>query len=161
VWYSYATIRVVPRVEREEFVNVGVVLFAREQEFLAARIELDRPRLASFAPGLDLDTVERHLHAFEHICAGDPRGGPVAALPPPERFHWLVAPRSTVIQTSPVHVGRGDNPDAELRQLLDELVERPARSVSARNEVHPDVGGTPAEDGASTAAARSSGSVGA
>jgi len=126
VWYSYATIRLVPRVEREEFINVGVVLFAREQRFLAARIDLDRDRLAAFAPELDLDLVERHLRTFLDICAGDPRGGPLAELPTPERFLWLVAPRSTIIQTSAVHVGRSDDPEQALLEVLAELVQRPA-----------------------------------
>ncbi len=126
MWYSYATIRLVPRVEREEFLNVGVVLFAREQQFLAARIELDRARLASLAPELDLEMVERHLRTFLDISAGHASGGPVAALPTPERFHWLVAPRSTMIQTSAVHVGRGDNLEQALNELLDDLVRPPA-----------------------------------
>jgi hypothetical protein len=125
VWYSYATIRVVPRVERGEFVNVGVILFAREQEFLDARVELDRARLGALAPELDADLVERHLRTFEDICAGRPGGGPVAALPAPERFHWLVAPRSTIIQTSPVHVGRSDEPSVALEDVLDRLVRAP------------------------------------
>ena len=122
VWYSYATVRVVPRIEREEFLNVGVVLFAREVPFLEARIELDRQRLRALDPEIDLELVERHLRTFQAICAGDPSGGPVAALPASERFHWLVAPRSTVIQTSPVHVGRCEDPQRALDELLDELV---------------------------------------
>jgi hypothetical protein len=121
-WYSYAIIRVVPRVERGEFVNVGVVLFAREQEFLGARIEPDITRLLSLAPELDVATVERHLATFRAITAGLPAGGPIAALPPPERFHWLVSPRSTMIQTSPVHVGRSQDPGRALDDLLREFV---------------------------------------
>jgi hypothetical protein len=128
VWYSYATVRVVPRVERGEFLNVGVILFAREQEFLGAHIEVDHDRLRSLWPNLDIDAVERHLQAFKAVCAGDPSGGPVSALPTPERFHWLVAPRSTVIQTSPVHVGRSDDPARALDSVLDELV-RPALAL--------------------------------
>ena len=136
MWYSYATVRIVPRVERGEFVNVGVILFAREQEFLNARIELDRERLRALAPELDVDLVERHLRTFEDICAGRDRGGPVAALPASERFHWLVSPRSTMIQTSPVHAGRliaDDAADdaavrltAALEALLAEFVRLPA-----------------------------------
>jgi Protein of unknown function (DUF3037) len=131
VWYSYATIRVVPRVERGEFLNVGVVLFAREQRFLQAAIEVDELRLKSLSPEIDLAVVEKHLQAFADISAGDPRGGPVAALPAPERFHWLVAPRSTIIQTSPVHVGRADDPEQALGSLLASLVRlpRPAQTV--------------------------------
>jgi hypothetical protein len=136
VWYSYATIRIVPRVEREEFINVGVILFAREQRSVAARVELDRARLANLAPELDVELVERHLRTFLEISDGNPSGGPVAALPAPERFHWLVAPRSTMIQTSAVHVGRGDDLEQALNELLDDLVRRPAdRQDSGDSEV--------------------------
>ncbi|HET6317956.1 MAG TPA: DUF3037 domain-containing protein [Chloroflexota bacterium] len=136
MWYSYATIRVVPRVEREEFINVGVILFAREQRSVAARVELDRARLANLAPELDVELVERHLRTFLEISDGNPSGGPVAALPAPERFHWLVAPRSTMIQTSAVHVGRGDDLEQALNELLDDLVRRPAdRQDSGDSEV--------------------------
>jgi hypothetical protein len=128
VWYSYAVIRVVPRVERGEFLNVGVVLFAREHEFLGARIEADPQRLLSLASNLDLGAVERHLGTFQAITDGLAAGGPIADLPKPERFHWLVAPRSTMIQTSPVHVGRSSDPGRALEDLLDEFV----RPVSSR-----------------------------
>jgi hypothetical protein len=131
VWYSYAIVRVVPRVERGEFLNVGVVLFAREHDLLEARIELDPARLRSLAPTVACALVERHLAVFEAICAGDPRGGPIAALPAPERFHWLVAPRSTMIQTSPVHAGRADSLDAALDDLLTEFVRQPGSAQSA------------------------------
>ena len=129
MWYSYAIIRVVPRVERGEFVNVGVLLFAREQEFLGARIEADPKRLRSLAPDLDLGVVDRHLATFQAITEGEPAGGPIATLPLAERFHWLVAPRSTMIQTSPVHVGRSLDPGRALDDLLQEFV-RPLRSGS-------------------------------
>ena len=122
VWYSYAVIRVVPRVERGEFVNVGVVLFARTARFLAARIAPDTARLHAFAPGLDLDAVTRHLHAFVAICEGAATGGPIARLPPSERFHWLTAPRSAVIQTSPIHIGRCHDPRIALDMLHNALV---------------------------------------
>lgn len=125
VWYSYAIVRVVPRVERGECVNVGVVLFVRERRYLAARIEVDRARLLALAPDLDLALVERHLASFLAICAGRPNGGPLADLPPAERFHWLTAPRSTIIQTSPAHVGRTLDPAAELDGLLDAYVRPP------------------------------------
>jgi|SRR5712691_9022498 len=128
-WYSYAIIRVVPRVERGEFLNVGVVLFAREQEFLGTRIEVDPRRLLNLAANLDLGAVDRHLATFQAITDGLPGGGPIAALPPPERFHWLVSPRSTIIQTSPVHVGRSADPAKALEDLLDEFV-RPVGSGS-------------------------------
>jgi hypothetical protein len=130
VWYSYAIVRVVPRVERGEFLNVGVVLFAREQEFLGARIELDAERLHRLAADVDLALVERHLATFRAICEGDPSGGPIAALAAPERFHWLVAPRSTMIQTSPVHVGRSEKPERALEDLLAEFVRPPAAQAA-------------------------------
>jgi hypothetical protein len=128
VWYSYAIIRVVPRVERGELLNVGVVLFAREQNVLAARIELDPARLRALAPDVDLEAVARHLRTFQAISDGAPEGGPVAALPASERFHWLVAPRSTIIQTSPVHVGRSPSPHQALDDLVAELVRPPTGS---------------------------------
>jgi Protein of unknown function (DUF3037) len=137
VWYSYAIVRVVPRVERGEFLNVGVVLFSREQSFLGARIEVDAERLLSLGPHLDLESVERHLRIFQAICDGRPEGGPIAALPPSERFHWLVAPRSTMIQTSPVHVGRSEEPEKALEDLLAEFVRPP---VGARQAARLDEG---------------------
>jgi hypothetical protein len=126
VWYSYAVVRVVPRVERGEFVNVGVILFARTARFLAARIALDPARLHALALGVDLAVIERHLAAFVAICDGVPDGGPIARFSQSERFHWLTAPRSGVIQTSPVHIGRCDDPGATLDELCDALV-RPIR----------------------------------
>ena len=128
VWYSYALVRVVPRVERGEFLNVGAVLFAREERFLGCRMEIEAARLLALAPDLDLSAVERHLRTFEAICDGRPEGGPVAVLPPAERFLWLVAPRSTIIQTSPVHVGRSADPRQALNDLVERLVRAPARS---------------------------------
>ncbi len=127
IWYSYAILRVVPRVERGEFVNVGVILFARTRGFLETRLALDEARLRALAPEVDLAAIRRHLVAFQAISAGAPEGGPVAALPPSERFHWLTAPRSTVIQTSPVHVGRSEDLEATLEDLLDSYV-RPPRA---------------------------------
>ena len=126
VWYSYAVVRVVPRVERSEFVNVGVVLFAREARYLAAGIELDPARLRALAPDVDVAAIERHLATFAAICAGRAEGGPLAALPPPERFHWLTAPRSTVIQLSPIHVGSTTDPAATLEELMAALVRLPS-----------------------------------
>jgi hypothetical protein len=131
VWYSYAIVRVVPRVERGEFLNVGIVLFSRELDFLDSTFELDESRLRSLAPWLDVATVERHLKTFRAVCEGSPEGGPIAALPRPERFHWLVSPRSTMIQTSPVHVGRGDDPARALDGLLGEFVRLPQAARSA------------------------------
>jgi hypothetical protein len=126
VWYSYAAVRIVPRVDREEFLNVGVILFAREQGFLSARIEIDRERLLAFAPDADVQSIERHLRTLQAVAEGRPEGGPVAVLPAPERFHWLVAPRSTMIQTSAVHVGRSDDPSEALDALVTRLVRPPA-----------------------------------
>jgi hypothetical protein len=125
--FDYALIRVVPRVEREEFLNVGVVVFCPARRFLAARIELDRARLAAFAgdAAFDLDLVERHVNVIAAICAGDPAAGPMASLPPSERFHWLVSPRSTMVQTSPVHSGLTDDPAATLDHLLATMVRPP------------------------------------
>jgi hypothetical protein len=128
VWYSYAIVRVVPRVERGECVNVGVVLFSRERRHLAASMDLDRARLRALAPDLDLALVERHLTTFLVVADGQPEGGPVADLPPAERFHWLTAPRSTIIQTSPTHVGRTSDLAAELDRLLDAYVRPPQQA---------------------------------
>jgi Protein of unknown function (DUF3037) len=125
VWYSYAIIRVVPRVERGEFLNVGVVLLAREQGLCRARVELDTVRLLSLAPSIDLAAVQRHLATLLAICDGRPEGGPIAALQAPERFYWLVAPRSTMIQTSPVHAGRTEEPADAMESLLAEFVRLP------------------------------------
>ena len=120
--FQYAVVRVVPRVERGECMNVGVVFFCRQRSFLAARIALDEPRLAAFAPDLDLEEVRAHRVAMERIAAGDEGAGPVARLEQSERFHWLVAPSSTVIQTSPVHTGLCEDPEATLAALLEKLV---------------------------------------
>jgi hypothetical protein len=125
VWYSYAIVRVVPRVERGEFLNVGVVVFSRELDFLGSRFAVDEPRLRSLAPWVDVASVMRHLDTFRAVCDGEAIGGPIAALPKPERFHWLVAPRSTMIQTSPVHVGRGQDAERALDDLLAEFVRLP------------------------------------
>jgi hypothetical protein len=123
--FDYAIIRVVPRVEREEFINVGVIVFCRPRRFLQARIELDPARLAALAPTLDLATVQRTLEVFPLVAAGGPDAGPIGQLPLAERFHWLTAPRSTVIQTSPVHSGLCDDPDAALTHLLNTMVRLP------------------------------------
>ena len=120
--FQYAIVRVVPRVERGECVNAGVVLFCRPRRFLAARIELDEARLRALAPDVDVAAVRGHLEAIERIAAGDPAAGPIAALPASERFHWLVAPSSTIIQPSPVHTGLSDDPAGELDHLVARLV---------------------------------------
>ena len=120
--FQYAIIRVVPRVERGECLNAGVVLLCRPRRFLAARVGLDRARLAVLAPTADPATIETHLAAIERIAAGDPAAGPIARLGQGERFHWIVAPSSTVIQPSEVHTGICDDPAAELEHLFDRLV---------------------------------------
>ena len=120
--YDYAIVRVVPRVERGEFVNAGVILFCRTRRFLGARIALDASRLAALAPQLDIPEVNRHLAIIPLVCAGGVEAGPIGLLPLADRFHWLVAPRSAMIQTSPVHSGLCDAPEAALEQLLDALV---------------------------------------
>ena len=120
--FQYAIVRVVPRVERGECLNAGVVLFCRPRRFLAARVALDEARLRALAPDVDLDAVHTHLEALRRIAAGDAAAGPIAALPASERFHWLVAPASTVIQCSPVHTGLTDDPEHELDHLLERLV---------------------------------------
>jgi hypothetical protein len=138
VWYSYAIVRVVPRVERGEHLNVGVILFARTVPFLDARIELAPARLHALAPEADLQPIQRHLALFLAVCKGAPEGGPVSALAPSERFHWLTAPRSTTIQTSPVHVGRCEEPAVALDDLMNQLVRPP---VSRAPGAHSEVGG--------------------
>ena len=121
--FQYAVIRVVPRVERGESMNAGVVLLSRPRRFLAARVALNEERLRAIAPGADPATILPHLRAIERIAAGDPDAGPIARLEMGERFHWLVAPSSTVIQPSEVHTGLCDDPAAELDHLFEQLVE--------------------------------------
>jgi hypothetical protein len=120
--YQYALLRVVPRLERGEAINAGVVLFCRRKSFLAARVRLDRARLAALDPEADGDAIERHLDSLSRIASGEPDAGPVAALPQSERFSWLVAPSSTIVQPSAVHTGFCDDPERRLQKLFDELV---------------------------------------
>jgi hypothetical protein len=128
--YDYAVIRVVPRVEREEFVNVGVILSCPAQgDLLDARIELDAARLHALDPTLDLDDLTRHLDAIPRICRGGDDAGPIGRLPARERFRWLTAVRSTMIQCSPVHTGRCD----EAAVTIDALMDRMVRVVSQRS----------------------------
>lgn len=123
--FQYAVIRVVPCLEREEFLNVGVIVFCRTRRYLAARVHLDMARLDALAPGRDWEDVGEHLEARARVAAGDADAGPIAALPQSERFHWLVAPSSTTIQTSAVHSGLCDEPAAMLDHLMGRLVEAP------------------------------------
>ena len=120
--FDYAVIRIVPRVEREEFINAGVILFARTLRYLDARVTLPRERLASFGAALDLEELALHLEQIPRICAGDPAAGTIATLPQHERWHWLVAPRSTILQTSSVHSGLCTDPRHELEHLMQRLV---------------------------------------
>ena len=120
--YDYAVIRVVPRVDREEFINVGVIVSCPALDFLGARIELDEARLLALHPSIDLQLVRDNLASIPAICAGGADSGPIGRLSPRERFHWLVAPRSTMIQTSSVHTGRCDEPSKVLEQLLQKMV---------------------------------------
>jgi hypothetical protein len=120
--FQYAVIRVVPRVEREEFINVGVLVFCPAHRYLAARAELDPGRLASLHAGADADAIAAQLAALVRIAAGDPDAGAVAALSPSERFHWLAAPASTCVQTSQIHSGLCTDPGATLEHLFAQLV---------------------------------------
>ncbi|MEP7156902.1 MAG: DUF3037 domain-containing protein [Betaproteobacteria bacterium] len=120
--YDYAVIRVVPRVERAEFINAGVIVSCPAQKLLAARMELDETRLLAFAPGVDLDAIRQHLASIPAICEGGDAAGPIGKLTQRERFHWLTAPRSTIIQASPVHTGRSRTPEELLEHLLNTMV---------------------------------------
>ena len=121
--FQYAIVRVLPRVERGECLNVGVILLCRARRYLGARIALHEERLIAFAPDLDPATIRPHLDAIERVAAGDPAAGPIARLSQPERFHWLVAPASTIIQASEVHSGLCNDPAAELDHLIATLVD--------------------------------------
>ena len=120
--FAYAILRVVPRVERGERLNVGVVVFCRQRDFLDLRAQIDEPRLAALAPDLDAAAVRASVEAIRAVVCGEPAGGALAALPPSERFGWVVAPASTIIQPSPVHTGLTDDPPATLERLFDALV---------------------------------------
>ena len=123
--YDYAVIRVVPRVERGEFVNVGVIVSCEKTGYLKAAVELDEARLRALDPRVDLATLRRHLQAMQRICAGGPDAGPIGLLPQRARFHWLTARRSAIIQTSTVHMGRCGDMDAIVEHLMDRMVRVP------------------------------------
>jgi hypothetical protein len=123
--FDYAVIRVVPRVDREEFVNAGVILYCSTLRLLTAAVALDEHRLLALAPDVDIDLVHSHLASIPRICAGG--DGPIGALSPVERFDWLVAPRSTIIQTSPVHAGLCADPQQALDHLMSRMVHTPSR----------------------------------
>jgi hypothetical protein len=120
--FEYAVLKVIPRVERGECMNAGVILYCQADRFLDARVHLDASRLRALDPDADLDAVRAHLESFRSVCAGGAKTGAVGQLPLRERFGWLVAPRSTVVQPSEVHTGLTDDPEAELERLLRRMV---------------------------------------
>jgi hypothetical protein len=132
VAYSFAVLRVVPHVFLGTFVDVGVLLHARTADFLDVRLLTDRELLHRCAPDVDLELLLRYLEAAEAICRGDASAGPVALLPPSERFHWLTAPRSDVLQCSPIHSGLTADPAATLEALFETQVLAPARGGAQR-----------------------------
>lgn len=123
--YDYAIVRVVPRVERQEFINAGVIVSCQTKDFLQAHIELDERRLLAFAPDVDVQMVRENLASIPLICLGGAQAGTIGGLSQRERFHWLVAPRSTIIQTSAVHTGRCADPRAALDHLVATMVRQP------------------------------------
>ena len=132
--YDYAIVRVVPRVERGEQVNVGVILSCADLNFLDARIEVDEPRLLALDPNLDLEAVRANLATIPVVCRGGSDAGQIGELPARARFRWLVSPRSTIIQPSAVHTGRTSDPGACLEHLLDKLVRTPGAASPSRSE---------------------------
>jgi hypothetical protein len=120
--YDYAIVRVVPCVERGECINVGVILFCRTRRFLGALISLDIQRLLALFPAIDIDAVRSHLDSIPLVCAGSTEAGPISQLSQSERFHWLVSPRSTIVQTSPVHSGLCSDPAVALEHLMQTMV---------------------------------------
>jgi len=129
--YDYAVIRVVPRVDRGEQMNVGVILSCPDAHFLEARIELDETVLLALDPLVDLAAVRDSLAVIPAVCRGGVEAGPIGALEPRARFRWLVSPRSTMIQPSPVHTGRTHDPALCLEHLMDRLVRRPGRQLGS------------------------------
>jgi Protein of unknown function (DUF3037) len=130
--YDYAIVRVVPRVERGEMINVGVVLSCPGVDFLEAAVDVDEARLRALDETLDVEAIREHLASIPLICRGGAEAGPIGSLPQRSRFHWLVSPRSTIIQMSPVHTGRTANPAVALQRLMDTMVRPPGRD-SLRN----------------------------
>lgn len=122
VSYEYAIIRVVPKVEREEFINVGVILYSKKKKFLDLKYQIEADRLKAFAPDLDLTLIRSYLKAWDLICQGGKSGGPIGQLEIQVRFRWLTANRSTIIQSSAVHPGLCDQPEQVLEQLFAEYV---------------------------------------
>jgi Protein of unknown function (DUF3037) len=122
--FDYAVLRIVPRVERQEFINVGVIVFCLEKRFLQAKVHVDEARLHALWPALDVELVRQHVNAVVRICAGDETAGPIAGMSQRERFHWLISPRSTILQTSPVHTGLCTASDGLLNRILDRLFDQ-------------------------------------
>lgn len=120
--FDYAIVRVVPRVDRAEFINAGAILFCRTQRYLAARLALDQDRLLALAPALDQVEVHRNLDVISAICAGAPKSGPIGTLSLTERWHWLTSPRSTVIQLSPAHCGLCTDATVALDEIIRRMV---------------------------------------
>ena len=120
--YEYAVIRLVPKVEREEFLNVGIILFSKKEKFLKAVFNLDEERLRIFSKDMDRDEICSNLDSFKKICEGNKNGGPIAQLDLPSRFRWLTAVRSSIIQTSRPHPGMTNHLDLTLKRLFKELV---------------------------------------
>lgn len=127
--FNYAVVRVVPHAEREEFMNVGVILSCQAFNFLDAAFEVDEKRLATFAPGLDVSELQSHLEAIRLVCEGGEGGGPIGHLPRRARFDWLVAPRSTIVRTSAVHAGLCSDPRQTLEHLLRKMVSVPPETA--------------------------------
>ena len=136
--YDYAIIRVVPRVERGEFINVGVIVSCEKTAYLRAAVELDESRLRALDPDVDLQTLRRHLDAIQRICAGGPDAGPIGLLSQRARFHWLTARRSAIIQTSPVHMGRCGDMDAIVEHLMTTMVRVRRDGAAASTRIPPD-----------------------
>lgn len=120
--FEYAVIRVVPKVEREEFINIGVILYCGPKKFLKCLIELDEKRLGALCCDVDVDELKGHIESFKKICSGGKDGGPIGKLSLAERFRWLTATRSTILQASKVHPGLVDDPELKLGMLFEQLV---------------------------------------
>lgn len=120
--FEYAFIRLVPKVEREEFMNIGVILFCKRKHFLDVKYHIDEARLAALSKDIDFTDLRSYLKSWELISKGSPEGGPIAQLDPASRFRWLTASRSTIIQHSQVHTGLCDDPAAVLERLFEEYV---------------------------------------
>ncbi len=122
VTYEFAIIRVVPRVEREEFFNVGVILFSKRKKFLGVKYHIDKTKLEAFSNELEFDLIESYLKSWEDICEGAPKGGPIGEFELSDRFRWLAATRSTIIQSSKTHPGLCADPEKELEDIFEKYV---------------------------------------